>query len=213
MIYFLSDQHGGERMGEFEKYLDTSDPSDLLIILGDVGLRFDDTEENRRFDELFLSSKKNIAFIDGNHENFRYLYSFPKEEWNGGEVHRITENIVHLMRGNVYEIEGNSFFVFGGCKSSAKWHGTEQWQPQESPSDEEIATAYRNLEKHGNRVDYILTHKHNQRRGTTTEQLIPLEDYIENNVEYRHWYAGHWHKNMEFDEKHTYVYDLLLKLK
>lgn len=213
MIWFLSDQHGGERMGELEKYLSTASDSDLLIILGDVGLRFADTEENRRFDEIFLSSDKNIAFIDGNHENFSYLYSFPIEKWHGGEVHRITENIVHLMRGNIYEIEGSSFFVFGGCKSSNKWKESNPWQPEEIPTEEELNRAYCNLKKHGNRVDYILTHKHNHRRGTVTEELVPLEDYIENEVEYRHWYAGHWHKNAEFDEKHTYVYDVLIKLK
>ena len=77
MIRFLSDQHGGERLGELEKYLSTESDSDLLIILGDVGLRFADTEENRQFDEMFLSSKKKIAFIDGNHENFKYLL-FPE---------------------------------------------------------------------------------------------------------------------------------------
>ena len=101
MIYLLSDQHGGENIGELTKYLDTAGDDDLLIILGDVGVRFRDTEENRAFDELFLSSKKKIAFLDGNHENFDYIYSFPEEDWCGGRVHRLTENIVHLERGYI----------------------------------------------------------------------------------------------------------------
>ena len=40
MIYFISDLHGGERMGEFVKYLDEARDSDLLIVLGDIGLHF-----------------------------------------------------------------------------------------------------------------------------------------------------------------------------
>ena len=37
-----------------------------------------------------------VYFIDGNHENFKYLYSFPEENWGGGVIHRITDNIIHL---------------------------------------------------------------------------------------------------------------------
>ena len=58
MIYFLSDQHGGECIGELTKYLEEATDSDLLIILGDVGIKFRDNEENRAFDELLLSANK-----------------------------------------------------------------------------------------------------------------------------------------------------------
>ena len=54
----------------------------MLIILGDVGLNFEKTKENKEFTEYFLSARKNIAFIDGNHENFEYLNSLPEEELN-----------------------------------------------------------------------------------------------------------------------------------
>ena len=61
MIYFISDPQG-----------------DLLIVLGDLG--FTDTEENRAFDEYFLSLPYPVAVVDGNHENFDRLYSYPEEE-------------------------------------------------------------------------------------------------------------------------------------
>jgi predicted phosphodiesterase len=121
MIWFLSDQHGGERIGELTKYLEEANDDDLLIILGDLGLKFRDTEENRAFDELVLSSKKKIAFIDGNHENFDYLESFPMGERYGAPVRNLTENVGWLQRGYIYKISGKSFFVFGGCRSGAKW--------------------------------------------------------------------------------------------
>ena len=115
MIYFLSDLHGGERTGELTKYLDEAGDSDLLIVLGDIGLKFRDTEENRAFDDLILSSKKKIAFIDGNHENFDFLETFPMGERYGTPVRILSENVVWLQRGYIYEIEGKSFFAFGGC--------------------------------------------------------------------------------------------------
>lgn len=212
MIYFLSDQHGGENLGELQKYLDTGKDGDLLIILGDVGLKFRDTEENRAFDELLLSSKKKIAFLDGNHENFEYIYSFPEEEWCGGKVHRLTENIVHLERGYIYEIDGNSFFVFGGCRSSAKWKELGLWHPEDAPTEEQLARAYSNLEKYGYKVDYILTHKYEEGKGTRTEELLTLCKFIDEKVDFKHYYAGHWHTNKRVDEKHSFVYDVLVPI-
>ena len=212
MIYLLSDQHGGENIGELTKYLDTAGDDDLLIILGDVGVRFRDTEENRAFDELFLSSKKKIAFLDGNHENFDYIYSFPEEDWCGGRVHRLTENIVHLERGYIYEIYGKSFFVFGGCNSSAKWRDLGLQWPEEAPTEEELQRAYSSLEACGRKVDYILTHKYEVGKGTRTEELLELCRFIDEKVDFKHFYAGHWHKTKDEDERHTFVFDTLFPI-
>lgn len=213
MIYFLADQHGGERIGELEKYLRTARADDLLIVLGDLGLCFCDTEENRAFDELLLSSKKNIAFLDGNHENFRYIYSYPEEEWCGGVVHRITKHLVHLERGYVYRIDGKYFFVFGGCNSSQRWKDMGLWQPEEAPTREELKRAYASLEAYGRRVDYVLLHKYETGRGTRTPELLELCSFIDGEMDFKHLYAGHWHETRMIDDKHTLVYDELIKLK
>lgn len=209
MIWLLSDLHGGENIRGFQEYLETAGEDDLLILLGDIGLKFAETEENRCFDELLLSAKKNIAFLDGNHENFPYLKTFPEEMWNGGKVHRISGHVVHLMRGNVYTIEGKTFFVFGGCKSSPKWKTMGLWYPGEEPEPEELALAHKNLAAHHNRVDYILTHKYEESppKGTVCPDLRELILWLEANVSYTHWYCGHWHRNYHMDDTHTVVFD------
>ena len=212
MIYFLSDQHGGEAVGELTKYLEEANDDDLLIILGDLGLKFTDKEENKKFDELFLSSKKKIAFIDGNHENFDYLYSFPIGEMYGAPVHILTENIVHLMRGYIYDIKGKSFFVFGGCRSGAKWKELGLWWPQDAPTEEELDRAYKNLNAAGNKVDYVLTHKYEEGKGTQTAELFELCKHINDNVDFKTWYAGHWHEHRKIDDKHILVYDKLVEI-
>lgn len=210
MIYLLSDLHAGgeESIKSFKRYLETAREDDLLILLGDICLKLEDTPENRAFDEFFLSVQKNIAFIDGNHENFDYLYSFPEEDWNGGRVHRLTEHIVHMKRGHIFTLQGKTFLTFGGCKSSSRWKDRGLWYPQEEPTEEEYALLHQNLEKSRYKVDYILTHKYENGRGTQTPKLRELAEYIDANVEFKTWYAGHWHTNDAIDEKHLLIFDV-----
>ena len=146
MIYLISDPHGGENTQGIERYLEICTDSDLLIILGDLGLNFEDTEKNRHFNKWFLSLNKPIAVIDGNHENHAYLNSFQSDKWCGGDVHRLSDTIVHLKRGNIYNISGQTFFVMGGCKSSAKWKEMGLWYDGEEPTVEELELAYDNLQ-------------------------------------------------------------------
>ena len=203
MIYFLSDQHGGESYGEIQKYLDTAGEDDLLIILGDLGLKFQDTEENRAFDEFILSAKKKIAFIDGNHENFDALNAYPVEKWKGGNVHRIRNNIFHLMRGQIFRIGGQSIFVMGGAYSrdrAMRTEGLSYWRA-ELPSREEYEEAARNLALHRFSVDYIISHTAPReiirRMGRQLDphdaELTGFLEWIMYETEYKEWFFGHWH--------------------
>lgn len=212
MIYFASDMHAENRRA-LEEYERIATEGDLLIILGDLGIGFQDTEENRAFDGYFLSLRANIAFIDGNHENHPLINSYPRERWCGGEVHRLSPNIVHLMRGNVYDIVGESFFVMGGCKSSPKWKEMGLWYEGEEPSEEEISLAYQRLRERGGSVDYVLTHKYEDGdlSSASPTSLDGLIHYLKTEVSYKAWISGHWHEYIEFDNKCLCVYDELIK--
>jgi len=214
MIYFTSDLHGEKDFRGFREYLDKATADDILIILGDIGLAFEKSDENREFTEFFLSAKKKIAFLDGNHENFGFLNSFPEEAWKGGTVRRLTENIVLLQRGNVYNIDGKTFFTFGGCKSSAKWKEMGLWYFGEEATEEELSLGYENLKAHGYSLDYILTHKYEATPGETGffGDLEKLIQFIDKNVSFKKWYAGHYHLNERRDDKHVYVYDELIEI-
>ena len=217
MIYLTSDLHGDLTLSGFTEYLERATDADTLIILGDTELSFRDTPENRAFTEEFLAIEKNIAIIDGNHENHPFLRSFPVEEKWGAPVYRLSPYIVCLQRGYIYEIEGKRLFIMGGCKSSDRWREWGLLYPFEEPSDEELARAYASLDEAGGRVDFVLTHKYNKHRpeeydDSLVHKLMRLEEYIDNNVEYKHWYYGHGHRNLEIDDRHTMVYDRLVKL-
>ena len=214
MLYFISDVHSGEKVSGLNEYLSIAKEDDLLIILGDVGLKFTSSEENIAFDKFFLEIDKKIAIIDGNHENHAYLSSFPEEDWCGGRINRLSKNIVRLKRGNVFNIFNKTFFVMGGCKSSAKWKDMGLWFDGEEPTKEELSLAYKNLRKHNNKVDYILTHKYRpDMRSDDKMTLDGLYSYIDDNVSFASWYAGHWHKIKSYDDKHFIIYDKLTPLK
>lgn len=123
-------------------------------------------------------------FVDGNHENFDRLYAYPVEDWNGGKVHKIRASVIHLMRGQVFELEEKRIFTFGGASShdicggilepddsdyeKKKKELDKGWKPyrinhlswwkEELPSDEEMEEGIRNLQKYDNKVDFIVTH-------------------------------------------------------
>ena len=103
-IYFLSRR----------KYIRTKD--DFVIICGDFG--FWDESGEQKYWRKWLSHKPfTTLWVDGNHENYDLLKTYPVEQWKGGNVQFIAPDIIHLMRGQIFEIEGLRFFTFGGARS------------------------------------------------------------------------------------------------
>ena len=127
-------------------------------------------------------------FVDGNHENFNMLYTFPVVDFHGGKAHKIRDNIYHLMRGYVFDICDKKFFAFGGASSHdiqdgildpddfvdmddfrdtyRRWQKYGKmfrvrgvsWWDQEMPNDEEMERGRQSLKEVDNKVDYVLTH-------------------------------------------------------
>lgn len=208
MIYVTGDTHG-----ELAEFTERTAPlalteNDTLIVCGDFGFVWGDPAHNAMLEELSLLPFT-IAFADGNHENFEQLYMHPVEDWQGGRVHRVERNIVHLMRGEVFEIEGRRFFAFGGAYSVDKmWRRNRiSWWEEEIPRAEEYNAAADNLERAGYRVDFVLTHQI-PRRFIHALNFAPNEpemeltgylDWLYDNLAFKKWFAGHWHENLTFD--------------
>ncbi len=160
---------------------------DYVIICGDFGGVWTKDEESPRekWDLNWLEDKPfTTLFVDGNHENFDRLYSYPVEKWHGGKVHKIRDSVIHLMRGQVFEIEDRKIFTFGGASSHDVQGGIlepedpdykkkkkeldKEWLPyrinhfswweRELPTESEMAEGLINLEKNNNKVDFIVTH-------------------------------------------------------
>lgn len=220
MIYLTGDTHGNldiQRVVDFfesEILLQSLTKEDYLIILGDAGICWDDAES----DEFVLNILKGLPvttlFIDGNHENFALLNSYPISSWHGGKVHKISNDVIHLMRGQVFEIENKKFFTFGGGNSIDKMYRTENysWWKEEMPLKAEYDEGLIKLENNNFEVDYILTHTvpvsiFNKIMAEKGLRAISGEEQLQNYLElvlektsFKSWWFGHFHFDMEFDK-------------
>ena len=219
MIYVTGDTHGtldlDEVMDFFELEVLVQELSkeDYLIILGDAGICWDGGRKDAWVKERLSSLPVTVLWLDGNHENFDLIAEYPVTNWNGGKVQMIAPDIIHLMRGYVYTIEEKKFWVMGGGFSIDKGFRIENvsWWAAEMPNEEEYTRGTRELEKVGNRVDYILTHTApRQVAEQLVDKLIPGEEelqyylqMISEQVEFDEWYFGHWHMDCTVNEKYV----------
>lgn len=112
------------------------------------------------------------------------MATYPVKEWHGGMVHEIRPHVLHMMRGEVFNIQGKKFFTFGGASShdisdgildyndedwreqakeleaSGKWMYRVKdltWWEEELPTDQEMQYGLDKLKENNNVVDYIIT--------------------------------------------------------
>lgn len=224
-IYVTGDTHGyyRELMERLEANNCNLTSEDTLIVTGDFGFVSNFTENINGFKAL-SNEPFTIAFIDGNHEGYDLLKTFPVIEWNGGKAQRIDEsNIFHLMRGQCYDIEGRTFFTMGGAYSVDKAYRTAgvDWFPEELPNNEEYRTASAALEKHSYKFDHIITHT------LPDAALYPLGfspnlhdaeltgylEWVWTHTEFKKWYAGHFHIDRDLlDGTVRVLYNDVIKL-
>lgn len=224
MFFVTGDIHGEYDIGKLSsRKFDASSltKEDYLIICGDFGLVWDNSEEDNWWLNWLERKPFTTLFIDGNHENHRLLNSMEPILWNKGYVHQIRPSVLHLMRGQVFDIRGTTFFTLGGADSIDKKYrkADVSWWAEEMPSSEEYRTADKNLEKNNFKVDYIITHT---APTSIVLQLIPeikppdhltnFLDCIRDNVQYKHWYFGHFHEDKQIDDKHSMLYNKIIKI-
>ena len=194
---------------------------DYLIVCGDFGLVWDESPEERYWRKWLDDKPFTTLWIDGNHENFELLKEFPVINKFGGKVQKISDSIFHLMRGEIYTIEGKTLFCMGGASSIDKELRVpnKSWWEEEIPSSSELNYGLNNLEKNNNEVDIILSHcmptsviyKHFG-KSYKNDTLTDYFDIIKSKVKYKHWYCGHYHCDEKLDDNITILYHKVLKL-
>ena len=240
MFYITGDTHGiidWEKINtkNFPEQKEMSPDRDFLIVLGDFGGVWDGGRQDAFVLKTYDQRNFMTLFVDGNHENHDLLDGFPVTEWNGGKVHRISERVIHLMRGQVFDIFGTTFFTMGGAESHDKEYRKEgvSWWAREMPSDEEYEEALSNLEKYHFDVDVVLTHcapeeyigenmppvyNHDLGRllagkigGIQVESGNTLTKFLDSliidyGLKYKKWYFGHYHRDLDW-ERFSLVYN------
>ena len=228
MSFIISgDTHGTIDIGKIVKFFDEHEDEytseDYLIVCGDVGVCGFSALEEAETRSVFRSLTVTTLFVDGNHENFKQLNEYDVEIWNGGKVHFIENGIIHLMRGQVFEIDGTRFFTFGGAHSIDKMYRTEglSWFPEEIPNQNEYEEGWHNLEKADFEVDYILTHSGPREviaamgYGEMSDDEVELRKYLQrvaDNTNFTAWYFGHFHEDTEVEDMFYCLYDDIVVL-
>jgi predicted phosphodiesterase len=185
MIYVTGDTHRDYRRLRKDIFFEQKDltKEDYLIVCGDFGIWDHSTIEARMMDDLDAKNFTTL-FVDGNHSNYDILAEYPVSDWHGGKVQFIRPSVIHLMRGQIFEIGGKTFFTMGGARSHDIDDGIldpddpqfrrkrkaldlrggmyrvnhKSWWEQEMPSNEEYQEARKNLDRTNWSVDYIITH-------------------------------------------------------
>lgn len=223
MIYITGDTHGQITRFHEAGFKGESNltKDDYIIVCGDFGFVFypEDVEKHhiqqRELDEL-EQKPYTILFVDGNHENFDLLNRFPTEFWNGGRIHRLRRNVIHLMRGQIFTIDGKKIFTMGGAYSRDRYLrtlGRSYWN-EELPWNGEYREATQNLREAGNEVDYIITHnapreiilQMGEHPDVHDEELTGFLEWIMQEVHFKKWFFGHWHSDKEVNDRVRAVY-------
>lgn len=247
MVFVTGDCHG-----DFKKFSTDRFPiqkeltkDDYVIICGDFGgvWAYEHESNQEKYWLKWLDEKPfTTLFVDGNHENFDRLYSYPVNEWHGGKVHEIRPSVLHLIRGEVFDIDNKKFFVFGGARSHDIKDGilnmdeedkiyrynkmgayfrirNYSWWDLEMPANDEMENGIRNLEKCNFKVDYVITHC----TATVTQTLMSagqfkadmLTDYLQNikeKLNFKKWFFGHYHIDKQIDMQFVCLYENIMQV-
>ncbi|MGI6014066.1 MAG: metallophosphoesterase family protein [Oscillospiraceae bacterium] len=209
-IFITGDTHGD--FTRFKKTIfheqTTMTKNDYVIVCGDFGI-WDNSPNERHWLDWLDAKPFTTLFVTGNHSNYELLETYSVSEWHGGQVQRIRPSILHLMRGQIYEIQGKRFFAMGGASSHDIKDGIlepddpgfkqnyrrlkarnaefrinhRSWWKEELPNETEYAIALDNLEQAGWSVDYIISHccpsSIVKILGNGSYQTDPLTDFFE----------------------------------
>ena len=225
MIYVTGDMHGDESR-LYDSQWRKLKKDDILIICGDFGYLWDGGKKEKSVIEYLGSRKFTVCFVDGTHENFSKINASREIVWKGGHIHRISGNLFHLMRGQIFNIDGIRIFTFGGGESDDReLRNNEQsgiWYREELPTPSQLAEGARNLDEAGLKVDYIITHEPPLRvksamllRKGMPDQVNKLNGYFEElarSVKFNHWYFGSLHEDRLVTPDYTCLFEKIIPL-
>jgi len=223
-VYITGDTHGDLTRFKKTKKLRKGD---FLIICGDFGFIWDGSKKEKRLLKRLGKKRYNILFVDGIHENFSELDTYPEDEWNGGKTRRISGNLRYLMRGEVFTLGSKTVLAFGGGRldeiESAPAESDSD-VPELIPDSPEIPkeSEYRNglkaLAKHGGRIDYIVSHEAPSKIAEFLElpnsdksRANAYLDILGESCSFERWFFGHHHINKVVTSKYYALFDRVMR--
>jgi len=219
VIYITGDTHGNFlRVKDFCSRMETSRDNDTMIVLGDAGLNFYLNKTDRKNKQQVNSYPIKIFCIHGNHEERPYnIDGYEEVEYRGGIAYIEPEypNIIFGKDGELYDFDGIKCFVIGGAYSVDKEYRLLRnipWFESEQADSGIMERVNKKLDELNWTVDVMLTH-------TVPLEYEPVEvflpfidqrnvdktmekwlDEIKSKLNYKKWYAGHYHTSKKVDK-------------
>lgn len=167
-----------------------------------------------------------FLLIQGNHEAPAWLVEkYNARQWNGGTVYveNSFQKFLFAKNGESFEIEGKKYLVIGGAYSVDKFYRLSRkfrWFPEEQMTDDEKEALFQKI-KTDSRYDIVLSH-------TVPMGYLPFEKFltcvnqdtvdnsmekflstVESKIEYKTWFAGHFHCNKKYESENGKVFYIL----
>ena len=219
MIYLTGDIHGNPTQVELFCSKMQLTEKDTIIMLGDVGLNYYGGKRDRLPKRILSSLPVTFLCIHGNHENRpQNIPEYKPTIWNGGRVLVDEEhpNILFAEDGEIYDLDGKKALAIGGAYSVDKFYRLQRgfgWWSDEQPS-ELTKRKVEGVVSECKDIDIILSHTC-PKKYIPTEMFLPMIDQssvdnsteewldtIEDTVDYKAWYCGHWHTDKRIDKMH-----------
>lgn len=219
MIYLTGDIHGDPTQVELFCSKMQLTENDTIIMLGDVGVNYYGGKRDRLPKRILSSLPVTFLCIHGNHEmRPQNIPEYRPTVWNGGRVlvDEANPNILFAEDGEIYELDSKKALAIGGAYSVDKFYRLQRgfgWWADEQPSE----LTKRKVERVVNEckgIDIILSHTC-PKKYIPTEMFLPMIDQstvdnsteewldtIEESVDYKAWYCGHWHTDKRIDRMH-----------
>jgi 3-oxoacid CoA-transferase subunit A len=221
MVYITGDIHGNPEFLIYRAQQLGLTKDDIIVLLGDVGANYYLNKRDTRMKEAMSKYiEATILCIHGNHEERPWnVEGYYLETWNGGLVYKQAPypNLLFACDGEVFNLAGKQCLVLGGAYSVDKFYRLASgyaWFPEEQPSAEIKETAELQLKSLDYKVDVVFSHTcpfkyepvemfisgiDQSKVDDSTERWL---DEIEDKLDYKAWYCGHWHVDKHVDKMH-----------
>lgn len=222
MIFVTGDTHGSfSHIASFCRERPELGADDVMILLGDTGLNYyGDERDIKKKTRVANRIPMTLLCVHGNHDmRPEGIPSYGEMPWNGGIVYCDSTHprILFAKDGSRFLLDGRSTVAVGGAYSIDKaWRLQKgyRWFPDEQPSNEVRLRTETELGASGWQIDTMLTHTcplkyepveaffSNVDQHTVDKETERWLDGIENRLQYRRWFCGHFHIDKRIDRMH-----------
>ena len=220
MIFITGDKHGQLYPFLHNSAFKRIKKSDTLIICGDFGFLWDKSIKEYKNLKWLSKRRYTIAFIDGCNDNMNIINQYPASVWNGGNVRFISKNIIYLMQGELFNIEGKKVLAFGGGfnENISEDFDVNNWWPENFQTKRYVDNVIKNIEKANGEFNIIISHEtpssltpcmENRLKGSSA--INHILEQIRIHSKFKRWFFGKYHVDRQIPPRYYALFEKVIK--